>query len=107
MLRIYDVVLLFLGDLKPLLERIGRHDRDLADQARRAGASIALNAAEGSGARGGNRGLRYASALGSAREVRACLHVARAFGYIDVLPEEAMQRLDHVVGTLVKVSRKG
>ena len=107
MLRIYDVVVQFLGNLRPLVEQIGRHDRDLADQARRAGASIALNAAEGSGARGGNRGLRYASALGSAREVRACLHVARAFGYIDVLPDEAMQRLDHVVGTLVKVSRKG
>jgi len=107
MLRIYEVIVLFLGNLKPLIEQIARHDRDLADQARRAGASVALNAAEGSGARGGNRGARYASALGSAREVRACLHVARAFGYIDVLPEEAMARLDHVVGTLVKVSRKG
>jgi len=107
MLRIYDVVVSFLGNLRPLIEQIGRHDRDLADLARRAGASIALNAAEGSGARGGNRGARYCSALGSAREVRACLHVARAYGYVEALPIEAMNQLDHVIGTLVKVSRKG
>ena len=107
MLRIYDVILVFLAELNAIIECIKRRDSDLADQAKRAGTSIALNAAEGSGARGGNRGLRYASALGSAREVRACLHVARAYGYIDVLPETTMQRLDHIVGTLVKVSRKG
>ena len=107
MLRIYDVIVLFLAELRGIIEGIERRDRDLADQAKRAGTSIALNTAEGSGARGGNRGLRYATALGSAREVRACLHVARAYGYIDVLPETTMQRLDHIVGTLVKVSRKG
>ena len=107
MLRIYDVMLGALEMFRDVLPQIRKHDHNLEDQLRRAGASIALNAAEGSGARGGNRGARYASALGSAREVRACLHVARAFGYIDVLPDEAMARLDHVVGTLVKVSRKG
>ncbi len=105
MLRIYEVILVFLADLKTLVEPIARHDRDLADQARRAGASIALNAAEGSGAHGGNRRLRYSTALGSAREVRACLHVARAFGYLDALPQQPMDRLDHVIATLVKVAR--
>lgn len=107
MLRIYDVIVTFLGELKPLIDVVARHDRDLADQARRAGASIALNAAEGSGARGRNRGLRYETALGSAREVRAALHVARAFGYVEVLDDTVMGRLDHIIGTLVKVSRSG
>ena len=102
MLRIYDVEVEFLGDLKGLVESVARHDRSLADQARRAGASIALNTAEGSGARGGNRRVRYETALGSAREVRACLHVARAYGYLDVLPARAMDRLDHIIATLVK-----
>ena len=105
MLRIYDVIVTFLGELRPWLEGIDRHDRGLADQARRAGASIALNTAEGSGARGRNRGLRYATALGSAREVRACLDVARAFGYLEALDEAALMRLDHIIATLVKVSR--
>jgi four helix bundle protein len=107
MLRIYDVIVTFLGELRPLIEGIARHDRDLADQARRAGASIALNAAEGSGARGRNRGLRYATALGSAREVRAALHVAQAFGYLEVVDAPAMGHLDHIIGTLVKVTRRG
>ena len=64
------------------MEQIGRHDRSLEDQLRRAGASVALNVAEGSGARGKNRGLRYSTALGSARETRACLQVAGALGYV-------------------------
>ena len=105
MLRIYDVEVQFLGELRGLVEAVARRDRDLADQARRAGASIALNTAEGSGARGGNRRVRYESALGSAREVRACLHVAQAYGYVDVLPEVMMDRLDRIIATLVRVVR--
>ena len=71
MLDIYDVMLEVIRALVPVLAHIERHDGDLARQARRASASVALNIAEGSGARGKNRGLRYQTALGSARETLA------------------------------------
>ena len=63
--------------------------------------SIVLNLAEGSGARGGIRRERYRTALGSAREVEACIAVARAWRYVDV----EVVGLREVIGTLVKVTR--
>ena len=105
MLRIYDVTLEVLRGMRPLMEQIGRHDRSLEDQARRAAASVALNIAEGSGSRGKNRGLRYSTALGSARETRACLQVAGALGYVESVDAGLLDHLDHVIATLVKVSR--
>ena len=105
MLRIYSVVIEFLRDLAPVLEGIAQRDRSLAEQARCAASSIALNTAEGSGVRGGNRRTRYFTALGSAREVRACLDVASAWRYVDRLPSPALDRLDHIIATLVKLTR--
>ena len=107
MLRIYQVVLGVLGELRPLMEQIGRHDRSLEDQLRRAAASVALNIAEASGARGRSRGLRYSTALGSARETLACLQVSNALGYVTTIDDVVFERLDHVIGTLVKVIRTG
>ena len=104
MLRIYPVVLEVLTALQPVLRQIERRDRDLARQLRQCSASVALNLAEGMFSRGQNRGVRYHSALGSARETLACLEVARACGYVQQrgLPEEALLR---VIGTLVKLVR--
>ena len=84
---------------------IAQHDADLARQLRRAATSIPLNVAEGSGVAGGNRRLRYATALGSARETMACFDVAVAMDYLAPLGFESMDRLDKVIATLVKVSR--
>ena len=61
--------------------------------------------AEGSGNRGGNRRLRYRTALGSARETRAGLDVAEAFAYIEPLDPDIADRLAKVIGTLCKVAR--
>jgi len=68
---------------------------------RRAASSVVLNIGEGSGCSGGIRRERYRAALGSAREVVACIDVARAWRYADVRAE----RLREVIGTLVKVTR--
>lgn len=102
MLRIYPVVLEVLKELQPVVRQIERRDRDLARQLRRCSASVALNLAEGMFSRGQNRGLRYHSALGSARETLACLEVALACSYIEEqhLPEAQLLR---IVGTLVKL----
>jgi four helix bundle protein len=102
MLRIYDVMLEVLRAMRPVFTRIENRDRDLARQARRAGASVVLNLAEGSGSRGGTRRERYSNALGSAKELRACLDSGHALGYVGDVPSDGLRE---VIGSLVKLTR--
>jgi four helix bundle protein len=103
MLRIYDVMLKVLRWLRAVIAQIEKHDTDLARQMRRAGTSVTLNVAEGSGSSGGNRRMRYRSALGSAREVMACLQSAEALGYIDEIDPQIIAGLQHVINVLVRI----
>src|SRR5262249_5214307 len=82
MLRIYAVVMEMVGEVAGIAEQIERRDGDLARQLRRAVASVALNTAEGMANTAGHKRQRYQSALGSAREVLACVDVAKAMRYI-------------------------
>ena len=101
-MRIYLVAIEVARMMVPVLEEIERRDRDLARQTRRAVPSVALNIAEGSGSQGGNRRARYFNALGSAREVSACLEVAEVMGYMTAKPEiEA--RLKYISCSLRKI----
>ena len=104
MLRIYDVLLDLVRQLRPLLKELEQKDADLARQCRRALASAPLNLAEGSGSCGRNRLVRYHTALGSMREVRACFEVAAALGYVADLDAALERRFDHVIGTLVRLT---
>ena len=104
MLRIYPFIIETLKMLAPLLREIAKHDPDLARQARRAGASVALNTAEGHGNGGGNGRLRFRSALGSAHEVVGCIDVAEAFGYVDAVDADIRARLDRIAGTLYRLA---
>ena len=103
MLRIYSVLLDLVRDLRPLLSELARKDPDLARQCRRALTSSPLNIAEGSYSRGKNRAARYHTALGSLREVLACLEVAAALGYLPEIDPDLRRRFDHVLGTLVRL----
>ena len=105
MLNIYPEVLEMLRELRPVLAELERRDPDLARQLRRAAPSVALNLAEGMYSRGGNRLVRYHSALGSAREVLACMEVALALGHIRVVEAALLGRLNRVIGTLVRLVR--
>ena len=105
MLRIYTTVIDFIRSASPIIAQIGRHDRDLTRQFRRASVSVALNLAEGQSLRGGSRRLRYLTALGSATEVRACLDVAEALGYIQNLSPNIVDDLNKIQATLYKLSR--
>jgi len=102
MLRIYTVILEVLRELRPVLEQIETHDRDLGRQLRRAATSVVLNCGEGSGSHGGTRRERYRSALGSARETGACLDAAVALGYVEAVDAALLRRLDHVRAVLAK-----
>ena len=68
--------------LRPLLQRIRKRDRQLFDQVRRAMHSVVLNLAEAEGNDPGTARARFASACGSAKEVRAGLQLAAAYGYL-------------------------
>jgi len=94
MLKAYDSYLETLRTMRGYVARIENRDADLARQLRRAAASVALNMAEGSGSHGGTRRQRYLSALGSTKEVTACLDVAAALGYCEPSPgiREALHR---------------
>jgi len=103
MLRIYAVVLEMVGEAAGIAEQIERRDKDLARQMRRAAASVALNVAEGSANTGGHKRQRYQTALGSAREVMACVDVGRAMRYVGDIDAAVLDRMDHVVATLARL----
>ena len=104
MLRIYPVALSVTADAARIAETINRQDSDLARQLRRAATSVALNIAEGSYSQGKNRRARYFNALGSARETLACIEVAAAAQFATQDPEVTL-RLNHIIGTLVRLTR--
>ncbi len=83
----YEVALELVAALRPVLDRLGKQDRDLADQIRRAAASMVLNLAEGARRAGRDRLHFYRIAAGSAAEVRAALAVALAWGNMAAVPE--------------------
>ena len=103
MLKIYDVSLSVLRKLAPIVTAIERHDSDLARQLRRAASSGTLNLAEGTGSQGRNRNARYFNALGSAREVRACLHIALAWSYIEEVDAGLLDEIERVIATLIRL----
>jgi four helix bundle protein len=104
MLRIYGEAIEMLRVLRPVLERIQARDSDLAKQLRRCSSSVALNIAEGSGAKGGNRRALFAVAYGSLRETRACLEVANALGYLESVDAGVGRRLHEIGGALYRLS---
>ena len=103
-LRIYDDVIVLTREMRGLLASIGKHDADLARQARRALSSIALNMAEGNYQRAGNQRLRFQTAMGSADEVRACLEISAALDYIEDQPA-LIDAFDRVARTLFNLMR--
>jgi four helix bundle protein len=103
MLRIYDVALEMAGGAARIAEQIEGKDADLARQMRRATTSVALNLAEGAANIGGHKRQRYQTALGSAREVLACVQVAQAMRYIGKVDAKTLDQMDHVIATLARL----
>ena len=103
-LRIYEFVIETIRLFAPIVREIEKRDAGLADQMRRALASIALNISEGAGSQRGNRRLRYENSCGSAKESRSAYEVAGAFGYVKV--DAAMvDRLDRIAATTYRLAR--
>ena len=83
--------------LRPVLPVVRKRDRGLFDQMHRAMNSVVLNIAEADGNEPGTARARFASACGSAKEVRAGLKLAVAYGYVgSSRVEEVDTALDEV-----------
>ncbi len=96
-----------IAALRPLVARIRRHDRSLADQLVRAASSVALNIGEADVSDPGNQRARFFTAAGSANESLAALRVAVAWGYIpeaDAVEGSALLR--RIVAMLWKLARR-
>ena len=105
-LQIYAVAIDMTRQLRPLIERIGTKDSNLADQLRRAATSVPLNLHEGAYSLGGHVRARFHNALGSAAEVRACLDVAEAMGYLDKVDPALRDTIDRVVAMVHRLARR-
>ena len=82
MLIAYQVALEVVRELRPLVEKIRKHDSTLAKQLVDAASSTVQNIAEGERHRAGNKRLKYDIAFGEANEVKGSLDLAIAWGYI-------------------------
>jgi four helix bundle protein len=80
---LYDCAVALVVAMRPVVERIRQHDRDLAGQLKRATTSVPSCIAEGRRRTGRDRIYLWNVAAGSADEVRTQLHVALAWGDID------------------------
>jgi four helix bundle protein len=104
MLRIYPVMLEWLGALRPLIAQIARYDRDLAKQLRCSSSSVILNTGEGMHSRGGHRTNAYGVALREMGESFSALQAAQVQGYITALHPAFEAQCRRILGTLVKLA---
>ena len=78
----YEVAVEVVRKLRPIVEQLKQHDRNLADQIRRAATSVVANLSEGQRREAGNKKRAYEIAHGEAREVLGCLDCALAWGLV-------------------------
>jgi four helix bundle protein len=97
----FDVALEMIRCLREPLAAIAERDPSLAQQLRRAAASVPLNLAEGRRRTGRDRIHAWRIAAGSADEVVAGLRVAEAWGHVESAAiEPALGRCDRVLAML-------
>ena len=101
----YEVSLEVISSLRAVVPLIERHDRDLADQLKRAASSVVLNLAEGNRLTKGNRPKHFSIAHGSANEVKAALQTAIAWGRIEDA-SGSLAKLDRLLALLWRLTNR-
>lgn len=103
----FELSLSLITALVPLVARIEQCDRDLGRQLRKAASSVSLNLGEGRRRTGRDRIHLWRVADGSAEETRVCLHVAAAWGYIDVADaDKALALADQILAICWTLTRR-
>ena len=103
--HVYEVAKELARAARPLIERIERRDRPLADQARRAIQSVLLNVREGNRRVGRDRLHGFRIAAGSADELVGALDVAEVMGYLGAADLAApLELADRVLAMLYRLA---
>ena len=102
----YEVAIELVCELKKIVEIVGKHDSNLADQMKRAGTSVVLNLSEGARRARGNQQRAYEIAHGEARELLGALDCAAAWGYV-LDAGRARETLDRLLGLLWGLTHQG
>ena len=94
----HEVALQVVTALGPLVPRIARQDRNLAQQLRRAASSVVLDIAEAEPSDPGTKRARFHSAAGSANETRSAIRLATAWRHLrEEQVRSCLAGLDQVV----------
>jgi four helix bundle protein len=105
--EILDHVFRVIALVRPIVESIGRRDRDLASQVRRAMSSVGLNLGEAFGTASGNARLRFETARGSLYEVQAGIGIAIAWGFVsEADAAAALQAIDGLGARVFGLARR-
>jgi len=100
-----DLALTAQQAIVPLVHRVQRHDRKLAQQLKVATHSFVLNLGEGAYSDPDTRRSRYQSSAGSAGEVRVGLHAAVGWRYLrQQEAEPALGHLDRLLASLWRLT---
>jgi len=100
-MQILDMLVEMVRVVHAASAKVARHDRDLAQQMKRASTSVALNGSEGVWAKAGKRRSRLEDAVNSARETLMALRVAGACGYLPAVEAAAaVKEVDSVIAVL-------
>jgi four helix bundle protein len=80
--QLIEILLDAITLVRPVVAKIRRHDRNLADQLKRAASAAPVLAGEGNGHRDGNRHAKLRSARAEVEEARVALRVALRWTYV-------------------------
>lgn len=106
-LIVSELGLEMVAAVRPLVARIRKQDRSLADQLVRAASSVCLNSSEADYSDPGNKRARLFTAAGSANETRAALRLAVAWSYCGPKDaESALTLLDRIVAILWRLTHR-
>ena len=99
--NVYERAREVVQELAPVVASVRARDVDLANQMKRAAQSVVLNIAEARGSYRGNAKTRFGTACGSAKEVRAALHIATDWAYIE---SAQARRIDDALDTVCAIT---
>jgi four helix bundle protein len=106
-MKILDAMVEMVRVVHAVAAKVARHDRDLAQQMKRASTSVALNGSEGLWAKAGKRRSRLEDSINSARETLMALRLAAACGYLPAAEAAAAaDQVDSVIAVLWTLARR-